>query len=43
MKRLKKIRVYKDLKFMLLKLIHDYFGFKVKWLILGVLLEIKIC
>jgi hypothetical protein len=29
------IRVYKDLKFMLLRLIHDYYGFKVKWLILG--------
>jgi hypothetical protein len=24
------IRVYKDLKFMLLILIHDYYGFKVK-------------
>jgi hypothetical protein len=36
-------RVYKDLKFMLLRLIHDYYGFKVKWLILSVLLEIKIC
>jgi hypothetical protein len=28
---------------MLLRLIHDYYGFKVKWLILSVLLEIKIC
>jgi hypothetical protein len=29
---------------MLLKLIHDYYhGFRVKWLILGELLEIKIC
>jgi hypothetical protein len=27
---------------MLLRLIHDYYGFKVKWLILGVLLEIRI-
>jgi hypothetical protein len=34
--------VYKDLKFILLRLIHDYYGFKVKPLILGVLLKIRI-
>jgi hypothetical protein len=28
---------------MLLRLIHDYYGFKVKQLIMGALLEIKIC
>jgi len=28
---------------MLLILIHNYYGFKVKWLILVVLLEIRIC
>jgi len=38
----KKIRVYKDLKFRLLRLIYDYKGFNVKWLILRMLLEIRI-
>jgi hypothetical protein len=33
---------YKDLKFMLLRLIHDYYKYNVKWLILDVLLEIRI-
>jgi hypothetical protein len=36
------IMIYKDLKFIVLRLIHDYYGFKVKWLILAVLLEIRI-
>jgi hypothetical protein len=36
------IMVYKDLKFMLLRLIYDYEGFNVRWLI-SMLLEIRIC
>jgi hypothetical protein len=36
------IRVYKDLKFMLLRLIYDYEEFNVRWLI-SMLLKIRIC
>jgi hypothetical protein len=39
----KEIRIYKDLKFIFLRLIHDYYGIKIKWLIFSMLLEIKIC
>jgi len=36
------IRVYKDLKFMMLRLIYDYEEFNVRWLI-SMLLGIRIC
>jgi hypothetical protein len=36
------IRIYKYLKFMLLRLIYDYEEFNVRWLI-SMLLEIRIC